>query len=147
MAGVRFRAIAANLLAAAALSACAGHEPQPQLGVSPRVECASFTALLDFEPDSADLLPAATPILRDVTERIQGCRAVGGELTRIAITAFPDRAGGRQESRWEIDARARTAREGLIAAGAPRSAIRIRRHADADNQLMQRRAEISIEMW
>lgn len=147
MTRLRFTAIAACLLATATLSACAGADHQSSLGASPRPQCAGFSTLIYFEPDSANILPSATPILRDVVERIEACRAAGGEVTRIAITAFPDRTAGRQEARSEIDARGRTARDGLVAAGAPRSAIRIRRHVDADGQLMQRRAEIAVEMW
>lgn len=138
---------AVGLLAVALLAACAGRDNQPPQAASPRPECANFTALIYFEPDSTDLLPAATPILRDIMARIGACRSAGGELTRIAIVAFPDRTSGRHEARSEIDARARTAREALIAAGAPNSAIRIRRPIDPDGQLMQRRAEIAIEMW
>ena len=145
MAGPHFSAIAAALLATA-VGACAGALPQ-HTGISPRPECAGFSALLYFEPDSADLLPAGTPILRDVMSRVEACRAAGGELSRMTITAFPDRSGGRQEARSEIDARARTARTALVEAGAPRSAILIQRPTDLDGQLMQRRAEIAIEMW
>jgi outer membrane protein OmpA-like peptidoglycan-associated protein len=149
MTNPRFGSIAASLVAAMVLSACAGHAlPQPQHeGASPHPDCASFTTLLYFDPDSADLLPSATPILRDVARRIETCRAAGGELTRITVTAFPDTSGNRQERQSEINVRASTARDGLVAAGVDRAAIVIRRHTEAGGQLMQRRAEVAVELW
>lgn len=143
----RLLVCAASLWAVGVLSGCAGGRLEQNQGLSPRPACASFTALIYFQADSADLLPSATPILRDVVDRIEACQAAGGELSRIRVTAFPDRSGGRQERRYEVGARARTARTALIIAGAPRSAISIQRPGAIDDHMMQRRAEISIEMW
>lgn len=137
---------AAALVSIALLAGCVGPRASEREGVSPRPECAPFRATLYFEPDSSALLPAATPILRDLADRIAVCRAAGGELTRVVVAAFPDRSARRAEARSEVAARAQTARDALVAAGLPRSAIRIRNRTD-EAQLMQRRAEIEVSMW
>ena len=143
-------AIIAGLALSAATGGCALRQQAPQLGPSPRAECAASHATLYFAQDSAELSPASTPIIRDVLAGIATCRAAGGELKGISVVGYPDRTSGRTEGNVEILARARMVRDALIAAGAAASAIRIerpRRDAVSAENVMQRRAEIAVDLW
>lgn len=143
------RVAAAAIAAAFVLSACAAMQQTaaPARGPSPRAECAPASATLYFDPDSAAILGISTPILQEIAGKIAACRTAGGELVRVAITAYPDAEGNRRQQDSQLRARARSVTEALVQAGVPGDKITTTRARPADAQLMQRRAEIAVEMW
>lgn len=134
----------------AALNACASQPQEAARGPSPRPECALANGVIYFDQDSATLSAASTPVIRELVERLAACRAAGGDALRISVTAYPDRDATRRESRAEVEARARSVRNALVQAGAPAALIRIERYRerpDEGEQIMQRRAEVELELW
>lgn len=138
----------------AALSAafvCAACVSTPERdGPSPRAECANETATIYFEPDAASLPEPSARLVADLVQRMNACTGAGGEVERVSIVSFPDERASRREANAEMDARAAVVRDALTRLGVPAYKIVTRdysRRTDGERAIMQRRAEIHVEMW
>lgn len=126
-------------------SACAGW---PTTRPIARAECAPQSDTIYYSYQADDLDASAEPIIHRIAERVAACRAAGGELTRITITAFPNRTDTTVGGDQTAQVRGRAVFDALVAAGLPAKRIKLtnyRRELDNPNQIMRRRAEISTE--
>ena len=140
------RAIA--VLGLLALSACANI---PLIGDgAPRPECEEPVITVYFEPGRDALPDTAAPLIRHAKEAVDQCRAQGGRLHRVVVTAFPDAETEGADADRAALGRAEAVVAALVEAGLPPSkvvAVDYRRAAEDDvTHVMRRHADISLRM-
>mgnify|MGYP002625143124 CR=1 FL=1 len=145
---MRRLAVRAGVIWIAALAAaCAGFEMAPQDPPSPRPECNDASVTIYFPEESATLQPLADPLLTQLMQRVNACQGAGGELREIRIVAYPDSGANRSMREAEMRMRGARVRAALVAAGAPEDKIRVVRPRGDLRQVMQRRAEVTADLF
>lgn len=132
----------------AATVGCASMSNAPPPAPSPRAACAPAEATIYFTEDSATLQPLSTPLLQDLLDRAGACRAEGGELRAITITAYADPGARRSEADAQVQTRGARISAKLVELGARESDIHIRRGGRSNRgSIMARRAEVAIDLY
>ena len=128
-------------------SACAGFDPAPAPTPSPRPECAEAAVTIYFTEESATLQPLTDPLIGSLMERVNAGVAAGGEVREFRVVAYPDRGSSRSAAEAEMRTRAARVRAALAEAGAPADKIRVVRPRGEPGNIMQRRAEVTADLW